>query len=191
MFVSPQKRRAGWAAAFLLPVFLTACSPKNGANTGLSGTAWQFDHATGVIFVTPNPSASLQTITQYLENADQARFKTEKLRFFDNTRYGGIVPVALTGPVASTGTYTQQGNELRFTFTHRGYRDTPNDTQGLTPDTAGTFACLKIDRQTDDELVLLQDVPCLQEMEAVREKDPDKRAVYSRATATYYFRRVR
>ncbi len=183
-------RKIQWAfGVAALLALLVGCSTQN--ENALSGTTWQFDHAEGAIVVTPNPSVSLQTITQYLENANQAPFKTEKLRFFDDGRYGGIVPLALTGPVASTGTYTHQGDELRLTLTHRGYRDTPNDLTGLTPDSAKTFVCLKLARHTADELVLLQDVPCLQAMETANQKNEDKRAVYSRATATYTFRRVR
>lgn len=185
-----KNHRAG-ALAGLLLIALAGCAPQKEETTNaLAGTVWQFDHATGLTQVTLNPSVSISTTTQDLELANQAPFKTQKLMFFDGTRYGGIVPVSLTGPVASTGTYEVKGNQVRFTFEFTGYRETPNDTQGLSPDPKHTAAILQVVNRTDDELVLLQDVPSLQEMETLNQPDSSKRAIYVKSTATYFFRRV-
>ncbi|MCY7349167.1 MAG: hypothetical protein LH606_00635 [Cytophagaceae bacterium] len=179
---------------FLLVSFLliqSACSDKTStSNTGLTGTVWQFDHATGLTTVALTPATSIETTTQYIETADQAPFKNQKLIFYDASNFGGLVPLSLHGPVAATGTYTQKGDQLQFTFNFRGYHATPGSTQGLTPDSGKTAAYLRIVRQSDDELVLLQDVESLGAMEDINQKDPDKRALYAKSTATYYFKRV-
>jgi len=180
------------AVALLELAILAGCSPQTEeATTTLTGTKWQFVRATGITQVTLNPTASIQVTTQNLDFANQAPFKTEKLIFFDDTRYGGIVPVALTGPVASTGSYAVDGSKLRFTFDYKGYREQPNDTQGLTPDPHHTTAIFQATLPSDEELVLLQDVPALQEMETRNQPDEAKRAIYVKSTATYYFRRVK
>ena len=176
---------------FLGMVALSACSPQNETTNALSGTKWQFVRATGFTTVTLNPKTSIYPTTQNLDLANQEPFKTQKLIFFDDTRYGGIVPVSLTGPVASTGTYTVQGNTVRFTFEFKGYREQPNDTQGLTADPRHTTAILQVANRTNDELTLLQDVPALQEMENANQPDANQRAIYVKSTATYYFRRVK
>lgn len=179
-------------AALLGLAVLAGCSPKTETATNrLAGTKWQFVRATGITQVTLNPSASIQVTTQNLDFANQAPFKTEKLIFFDGSRYGGIVPVSLTGPVASTGSYAVNGSKLRFTFDYKGYREQPNDTEGLTPDPNHTTAIFQATLPSDDELVLLQDVPALQEMETHNQPDEAKRAIYVKSTATYYFRRVK
>lgn len=188
----PPFHRTRQAAALLALAVLAGCSPKNeDATNKLAGTTWQFVRATGITQVTLNPSASIYTTTQNLDLANQEPFKTQKLIFFDGSRYGGIVPVSLTGPVASTGTYTVEGKKLRFTFDYKGYREQPNDTQGLTPDPSHTTAILQATLPSDDELVLLQDAPALQEMETANQPDEAKRAIYVKSTATYYFRRVK
>lgn len=190
--ISFRKKKGAFAVAAMLLVVAAGCSSQTDETTNaLAGTKWQFDHATGLTQVTLNPSVNIYTTTQYLENANQAPFKSQKLMFFDANRYGGIVPVSLTGPVASTGTYEVKGNQVRFTFGYKGYRETPNDTQGLTPDPAHTAAILQVVKRTDDELVLLQDVPALQEMETINQSDETKRAIYVKSTATYHFRRVK
>lgn len=188
----PFQRVRQTAAALLGLVILAGCSPKTEANTNrLAGTKWQFVRATGITQVTLEPARSIQITTQNLDFANQTPFKTEKLIFFDGTRYGGIVPVSLTGPVASTGSYAVDGSKLRFTFDFKGYREQPNDTQGLTPDPNHTTAIFQATLASDDELVLLQDVPALQEMESLNQPDEAKRALYVKSTATYYFRRVK
>lgn len=183
--------RARWAVALLGLIVLAGCAPKNEAINALTGTKWQFVRATGFTTVTLDPSASIYTTTQNLDLANQEPFKTQKLIFFDDSRYGGIVPLSLTGPVASTGTYTVEGKKVRFTFDYKGYRNLPNDTQGLTPDPKHTTAILQATLRSDDELELLQDAPALQEMETLNQPDEAKRAIYVKSTATYIFRRVR
>jgi hypothetical protein len=184
--------RATRVTILLALAILAGCSPKNEDTTNqLASTKWQFVRATGFTTVTLDPSASIYTTTQNLDLANQEPFKTQKLIFFDDSRYGGIVPLSLTGPVASTGTYTVEGKKVRFTFDYKGYRDLPNDTQGLTPDPKHTTAILQATLRSDDELELLQDAPALQEMETLNQPDEAKRAIYVKSTATYIFRRVR
>ena len=176
-------------------VVQAACSgKKEGAGVSgdaLTGTTWQFDHATGLTTVALTPATNIQTTTLYLENANQAPFKNQKLLFYDATRFGGIIPVSLRGPVAATGTYTRQGNQLRFIFNFFGYNDTPGKTQDLKIDSGKTAAYLNILRQDDDELVLIQDLQSLSDMEAINQKDPNQRALYAKSTATYFYKRVK